>query len=370
MRSDLFVSAGEASSDLHASKVVAALRAAHPGLSVFGIGGSAVKEQGTEIVVSASELSLFGITNLVSRAPEIWSAYRRLVAEIEKRRPRCALLLDMPDLNLRLAKHLKAQGTKVIYYISPQVWVWRKYRLKKIQKLVDKMLVVFPFEKKFYEAHGVSAEFVGHPLLESLPPRSAYRSQAEIQRAPRIALLPGSRSSEIEHHLSTIDETAKKLKQIYPAAELRVPVPPTLSVDKIKARLDVCVQVQNGGATQVMEWADVALVASGTATLECALVGTPLALFYEVSPWNAFVFRRFIRYRGPIGMPNILLGEEAITECFQQDAKPENLVAEIRRLIDDEPRRTALSRKLRQCRELLGAPGASRLVAERVQAFL
>ncbi len=370
MKSDLFIAAGEASADIHGARVLEHLKQGRSDLSIFGIGGEAVGRQGAELVVSASELSLFGITNLIGRAPEIWKSYRKLVSEIERRSPRCALLIDMPDLNLKLARHLKARGTRVFYYISPQVWAWRGYRVKKIQRLVDKMMVVFPFEQDFYRARGVEAEFVGHPLIESIAARKAYRSQGEISAAPRIALLPGSRPSELRHHLGKLNETVSILRRHFPKAEFRLPIPPTLPTQEVKDRLVQPVLAQAGGALEILAWADIALIASGTATLEAALVGTPSTLFYEVSSLNAWVYKNFVRYQGYMGMPNVLLKEEAIREWFQDEATVDNLVGEARRLIEDEKYRARVTQRLTHCRRLLGGAGASQKVAENILAHL
>lgn len=370
MKFDLFLGAGEASADLHAAKVLSILRERHPNLSSFGIGGEEVRAQGTDLVVAAKDLSLFGLTNLFSQAPRIWKSYKKIVSEIERRSPRVALLLDMPDLNLRLAAHLKSRGTKVVYYISPQIWAWRRYRIHKIKRLVDKMLVVIPFEEKFYRDHGMAAEFVGHPLLESLTARSEYRPQAEVLAAPRVALLPGSRPSELRHHLPKLNQVVARLRDTFPKAEFRLPVPSTLSVAAVKEQTDSCIRVESGGAIDILKWADAALIASGTATLESALVGTPATLFYESTRWNGWIYHNLIRYKGYVGLPNLLLDEEAIREFTQERATVDQLTKEARRLIEDEAYRTEQTGKLRLCRAKLGTPGASQRVADWISSYL
>jgi len=370
MKSDLFLGAGEASADLHAARVLAELRRHRPELTSFGIGGEEVRAQGTELVVAAKDLSLFGLTNLFSQAPRIWRSYQKVLKEIEARSPKVALLLDMPDLNLRLAEHLKARGTKIVYYISPQVWAWRRYRVNKIKRLVDKMLVVIPFEEEFYRDHDMAAEFVGHPLLETLSARTEYRPHSEVLAAPRIALLPGSRPSELHHHIPILNEVVKNLKQRFPSAEFRLPVPSTLSLDAVTAQAEPTILSQAGGATEILAWADIALVASGTATLETALIGTPSTLFYESSKWNGWIYHNFIRYEGFIGLPNLLLGEEAVREFSQGQASVENLTGEALRLIEDDSYRRRQTDKLALCRANLGTHGASQKVAERILSYL
>jgi lipid-A-disaccharide synthase len=361
--------AGEASADSHAAHLVDFLKQEFPGAEIYGVGGEALAAQGMDIVVRSETLNAVGLTDWLDRVGEVLGGFKKIVGLIRSRRPDFAVLLDLPDFNLRLAKRLKAAGIPVYYYISPQVWAWRRYRIRKIRRYVDKMLVVFPFEETFYRKHGVEVTFVGHPLMESIEPRSAYREAGAVRAAPRLGLLPGSRLSELSHHGALLDEVVHRLRRRYPRAEFRVPLASTVSEAQMRTHIrSPYVELVGGGARSVYEWADCALIASGTATLEAALVGVPFALFYRVSRFTAFAFRFFIRYRGFLGMPNVLLGREAIREFFQDDATADKLYEECVRLVESEKDREQCLASLRACRSLLGGPGASRRVASELRA--
>lgn len=371
MALSVFMVAGEASADSHGAALLRELKRHVPDLHCFGVGEKGLAREGMEILVDAKAINVVGISDWFDRLGEVVGAYRHVKATVRKRKPDCAILLDLPDFNLRLARQLKAMGVPVIYYISPQVWAWRRYRVKTIRRVVDKMLVLFPFEKAFYDAQGVPAEFVGHPLLETMPPRAHYRSQAEIGAAPRIAALPGSRKSELKFHAPVLRGALERLRKRYPAAEITIPVAPTLAADQVRAVFpDPGIRLHEGKARETLEWADVALVASGTATLETALTGTPFCLLYVLSASSAFLYKRVIRYRGYLGMPNLLHGREVVRELIQQKATPEALAEECSRLIEDEPYRSAMGQALGECREKLGMPGASARAAMQVLSFL
>jgi lipid-A-disaccharide synthase len=264
-----------------------------------------------------------------------------------------------------------------VYYISPQVWAWRKYRIKKIKKYVDRMLVLFPFERDFYEGQGVDVSFVGHPLLDSLLPRSSYRSQREVMSAPRIAILPGSRASEIKYHAPLLRRLMEKIINVYPAAVFKIPVASTLPRRTITEEFSNLAEggleehiIVPGSTPQVLEWADIAVVASGTATLETALIGTPLCLFYRMSRSSWWVYKFLMSYRGFIGMPNLLHKRQVAKEFFQNDAKPEKIFEECVKLIEDEKYRKDLVRDLLLCRDFLGQTGASERTAREIDRVI
>jgi lipid-A-disaccharide synthase len=300
--------AGEASSDLAASGLVKELKRRNPDFEFFGVGGKKLSQEGMEIVVPSERLNVVGIADWWDKAKDIWLSYRKVIKAIETKRPDLAILLDLPDFNLRVAKKLKILKVPVVYYLSPQVWAWRKGRINLIKDRVSKMLVVFPFEKDFYQKEGVAVDFVGHPLVESVQPRKRYRDQAVIQKAPRITLLPGSRKSEVRYHAPLLKKLIQLLKKEYPDCQIQVPVASTLSPDWVTKSLGISPSELVTNSWDSFHWADLAVVASGTATLEAALIGTPFALFYRVSPSSAWIFKHFVKYSGFIGMPNILLG--------------------------------------------------------------
>lgn len=370
MRPDVFIVAGEASSDLHAAELLKALRRLHPDMRAFGIGGEKLAEEGLEILFPAAELSVVGIADWLDKARSVLGIYRETVRAIEKRRPSVAVLLDLPDFNLRIARRLKALGIPVVYYISPQVWAWRKYRVRTIKKFVNQMLVVFPFEKEFYDREGVACEFVGHPLLETIPARTDYREGDEVRKAPRIALLPGSRKSELRYHQELIRQTVEKIRLRYPQAQFILPIASTLSRADLEAAFQNLPINFTSDSRESLASADLALVASGTATLETALIGTPFLLFYQVSRSSHWIFKYLIRYSGFIGMPNILLGREVAREFLQAKATAEALSAEVFRLIEDDRYREGQGQALQKCREFLGTEGASKRAAYFVHQFL
>jgi lipid-A-disaccharide synthase len=359
--------AGEASADLHGAALLRELKKINPALTCFGVGGSHLSAEGMEVVIPAARLNIVGVTNLVGKLSDVWRSFSQLCQLARGRRPAFAVLLDLPDFNLRLAKKLKAMQIPVIYYISPQVWAWRRYRVKQIRKFVDRMVVVFPFEKAFYESQGVDVEFVGHPLLESIRSRSSYRSAEEVKAAPRIALLPGSRKTEIAFHLPLLKEIVSDLLRRYPNATFRLPLASTIPREQIQAAaFGAEVSLEDGGAREILAWADLAIVASGTATLETALVGTPFCLIYKVSRSNAWLYRAIVRWRGFIGLPNLLLGRGVAKEFFQKEATPTKISAECIHLIEDADYHRDMARDLLSCRTILGSEGASERAARHI----
>jgi len=366
----LLIVAGEASADMYAAELLKNLKDAYPSATAFGVGGENLKKEGFEIVVNAADLSLMGIAEWAHRIPEVWGNYKKVVKSIKTNKPDVAILLDLPDFNLMLAKQIKKLGIPVVYFISPQVWAWRKYRVHKIKKLVDKMLVVFPFEEEFYKKYDVDAEFVGHPLLDTIEPIDALRAQKDVLDCPRIAILPGSRKSEIRYLASLLNETILELKKIYPNAQFKIPVAPTLKMEEVKAAFPENVELVSGDSFGVRRWADLALITSGTATLETALLGLPFCLFYKVSRSSSFVYKYVAKYTGWIGMPNVLLKKEVAPEFFQEKATVENLVNYSKKAIENEAFRLAQRSELLRCRQILGSGNAILKTTNRIISFL
>jgi lipid-A-disaccharide synthase len=371
MAKRLFMVAGEASADMHAATLLTELKKHYPNLNCIGVGGPALRRVGMDVLLGSEKLNVVGISDWWDRFAEVLGGYRKVIRYLEKNPPDLAVLLDLPDFNLRVAKKLKKLGVPVVYYISPQVWAWRKYRIHQIKRDVNLMLVVFPFEKDFYAKEGVDVVFVGHPLLESIHPKTGQRPQLEISKAPKIALLPGSRKSEIRFHSPILSDLVDLLRNKYPDAEIRVPVAQTLSKDFVQqsfGRPDITFIDSN--SHDVLNWADVAVVASGTATLETALIGTPFSLFYRVSKISSWVFRKLTKYRGFIGMPNLLQGREVVREFFQAQASAQALFVETDKLIQNEIYRNEQVSALLNCRLKLGDTGANVRAAENIHQFL
>ncbi|MBM4316474.1 MAG: lipid-A-disaccharide synthase [Deltaproteobacteria bacterium] len=371
MKKRLFMVAGEASADMHAASLLKELKNLNPEIECFGVGGPELRRTGMDIILESEKLNVVGISDWFDRMGEVLGGYRSVIKSLKSAPPDLAVLIDLPDFNLRVAKTLKRLGVPVIYYISPQVWAWRKYRINQIRRDVDLMMVVFPFEKEFYAKEGVEVAFVGHPLLESIRARSSYRNGSEIKIAPRVALLPGSRRSEVKFHAQVIVDLAQKIFEKYPKAQLRVPVAQTLSKDFVQEQLKGAnIKIEEENSHHIIEWADVAVVASGTATLETALIGTPFALFYKVSSTSAWIYKKLVRFNNFIGMPNLLQNREVVKEFFQEEATPQNLFLEVDKLIQDETYRLSQSSSLLDCRKKLGDEGASLKAARNVYSFI
>ena len=326
--------------------------------------------RGVELIARAEEVNIVGIHELLERLPSVWRVFKKIEKEAKTRKPTAAILLDLPDFNLKLAKRLKKMGIPVIYYISPQVWVWRKYRIRTIRKYVDKMLVLFPFEKDFYRDHGVEVEWVGHPLIDELAPKSHTRTHAEISDRPRIALFPGSRPGEIKFHGPLLKETVFELLKKFPKAQFRLAVANTLSPQILETYFDPKLVDYCRDSRKVLKWADCGLVASGTATLEAAVVGLPFCLFYRVSHLNKLAFRWIVRYDGFLGMANVLMGRSIIREFFQAKATKDALLGECTRMITDEKYRAEMKKDLMECRSKLDSEGGSQRAAREVISLL
>lgn len=361
--------AGEASADLHGSHVVRELKKIDPSLRIAGIGGEALRRAGMEILFDARELSVVGIVEVISRLPQIRKAFNTLKQEIEEQPPGLLILLDYPDFNLRLAAVAKKHRVPVLYYISPQIWAWRPGRAKKIARLVDRMAVVFPFEVPLYERQGVPVEFVGHPLLDREMP--AFDSAAGpgipgiTPGQPVIGLLPGSRKSEIGRLLPVMLDAAQHIRKAFPAAQFIIPVAPGIERQEIEAQVvqkKIPVIIVENQLHRALRACSLVLVASGTATLETALMQKPMIILYKVSFLTYLIGRLMIRVPC-IGLANIVAGTQVVPELIQADASPQRIAGEALDLLKDPGRLAAVERELGRIREQLGEPGASQRVA-------
>jgi len=372
----VLIVAAEASADLHAARALDELRRLRPGVRAFGVGGPRLREAGLEALWPAEDLSVMGIAEVLPRIPRILAILRGLSEAAASRRPPVALLVDSPDFNLRLAKHLKRLGVKVVYYVSPMIWAWRRGRARKIARLVDRMLCILPFEERFYEGTGVAARFVGHPLAERPLPAAPGAYRAGLGLAPgrlTVALLPGSRASELARIFPPMLEAAELLRARHPDAQFVVPVASTLREEAVRpylathATLDVT--LVPGRADEAVGASDVALVKSGTSTLETALMQRPMVVVYRMAWLSYLVGRLFVRM-AHFALVNILAGRTVVPELLQGEASPARMADEAERLLSDPAARDAQVRGLVEVRRTLGEPGAPRRVAEEVAAFL
>lgn len=363
----LCVVAGEASGDLHASEVVRELSALDPSLRLFGIGGDRLAAEGMRLVRNARDLAIVGLFNVVRHLPMYRRAFRDLIGEIDHEQPDAVLLVDYPDFNLRVARECRRRGIPVVYYISPQVWAWRPKRVHQIAERVDQMLVIFPFEKDFYDRHGVPVTYVGHPLVEQLggiAPRSA-----DVPKRPwRIALLPGSRRMEVDVLLGPMLDAVALLA---PDARASLIVAPTVDADAIAARVasrGVAVDLVREGRLEALAGSDLAICSSGTATLEAAILGIPSVVVYRLPSFTYQVARRLVRLPH-FSLVNIVAGTEVVPELIQGDVSGQRIAAETRRLLEPE-RWSAARHALEDVRRKLGEPGAARRAAEKIATLV
>jgi lipid-A-disaccharide synthase len=311
------LSAGEASGDNYGAQLIDALRQLSPGAEVFGMGGEKMRAAGADLQVHAHEVAVVGLVEVLTHLPAIHKRFRRLVREAALRKPDAAILIDFPDFNLRLAKELHALGIPVFYFVSPQIWAWRSGRVKQIQQYVRKMIVIFPFEQEFYRTHGVDVTYVGHPLAYLPPPEVSRPEFADhyglFPRKQWIALLPGSRRKELRLNLPVMLEAVNLLRKQGNDFEYLLPVASTLDSEWVRYQLgpatDWVKLTSDARATVMLSRA--AVVASGTATVEAALTGTPFVVVYRLSPLTWLLGRRLVSV-DTFAMPNLIACESIL----------------------------------------------------------
>jgi len=361
--------AGEASGDLHAANFVKAAKALRPGLSFYGIGGPKMRAVGVETVHDASELAVVGLIEPLLQYRRLSAVLKHMQELVCRDRPDLLVLTDYPGFNLRLARAAKACGVKVLFYVSPQVWAWRQGRVKSIGESIDMMAVIFPFETRFYEEHGVPVRYVGHPLVDEV--RTSMGREEAIARfgldpAKRtVGLFPGSRRGEIKRLLPVILESAKIIKQTYPNTQFILPIASSLSRELLQPCLDaveVEVILVEGQGYDVAQTCDAIITASGTATLEIAMLGVPMAITYKVAWLTYAIVSRMLKI-DYIGLANIVAGEEVAKEFVQNRARPAAIAAEIGHILDDPGYAARMKSKLAQVREKLGEGGGSERLA-------
>jgi lipid-A-disaccharide synthase len=366
--------AGERSGDIFGAELAAALRARLNNAETFGCGGEAMRRAGVDTVVDAHQLTMIGITEVISGLPRAYRAFHALLAEVDQRRPQLAVLIDFPDFNVRLAKQLKKRGIRVVYFVSPQVWAWRKSRLKQLKARIDKMLCIFDFEEAIYRTAGIPVEYVGHPLVDLVQPtRTREQFFAEIGLEPAtatVALLPGSREKEVRHILPTMLEAANRLT-LTRKAQFVVAVAPTLNTQWLqKSMLDrydgrARVRTATHATYDALEHCEVAIVASGTATLEAALRERPMVVVYRVSPLTYLLGRALVNVPY-YSMVNILAGKQVVPELIQSDFTAEKVAGRVEYLLDHPQAREEMRQELRAVKDRLGPGGAIGRAADAV----
>jgi lipid-A-disaccharide synthase len=362
--------AGEASGDMYGASVVTALRKKVPGIRFLGIGGPRMEEADVKILYRASEVAVVGITEVFPKMKFIHRVLHELKEALSKDSPDLVILIDYPGFNLNLAKTAHQLGIPVLYYIPPQVWAWRERRVKKIADRVDRVAVILPFEKEFYSTHGIQVDYVGHPLLDGMD-MSTSREQARehlgigSNRFPVVGLLPGSRNEEIARHLPPILRAAERISRSYPDLHGIIPMASTVDVARVKPYLEgvqIGITARSGDTREVLSACDLALIASGTATLEAAITGTPMVVLYRVSFFTYFLGKLLAKI-SHIGLVNLVAGRQIVPELIQGEATDARLAEEGLALLEDGQKREDMKESLRQVREQLGEGGASERVA-------
>lgn len=370
------LSAGEASGDLHGATMCRALRALDPSLRLIGMGGPRMAAAGVEILVDPTAHAAMGTSEAISRVPGLYRAYRLLVRRLREARPMAMVLIDFPEFNLRLAKQARRAGIPVVYFIPPQIWAWRRGRIRQMARRVTRVLAAFPFEKSLYEEAGVSVEFVGHPLLDEVPSdldRAKARERLGVgERQTLVGLLPGSRRQEVDRLLPPMLDAAARLSRSdgrrcfvlgLAASVDRGPV--TIHLRRASEAGGPAVEVVDGLTHEVMAASDALLIASGTATLEAALLGTPMVVCYRVSRLSEVVVR--LLNRSPwISLPNIVAERGAVPEILQDKVTGARLASEAERLLVDSVAATAQRAAFKEVRSRLGQPGVGARAARAV----
>ena len=365
------VSAGEASGDAHAAHAIEALSDQGVAFSSFGMGADQLQAAGTELIVDCRDLAVIGIVDVLINYPRFMKRLARLRDTMRQRRPDVLMLVDYPDFNLKLAETARELGIPVLFYISPKVWAWRAGRVKRISKLVNHMAVLFPFEVEIYQKAGVPVSYVGNPVVaDAVSPSTAAEACDHFgldSDKPVVSLLPGSRTGEINRNLPAMLATASLIAQRLPDCQFILPVAPTLEESFIKDSLGdkapEKLTVVTGNSRNVMRASDVALVASGTATLETALMGTPMVVMYIINRLNYAIMKRLISIPD-ISLVNIVAGRRIVPEYVQDAATPEAMADDVLSLLQDEERRQTMLEDLQALKINMGDSGASERVAD------
>lgn len=372
---EVMLVAGEASGDARGAELVRNLRQRDPSVEFFGMGGADLRQAGMRVVYDSAKVAGVGFSEIFGSLRHIWLAYRLLRRLLLDARPALLILIDFPEFNMRLARIARRHGITVLYYISPQVWAWRRYRIRRIAASVDAMAVVFPFEADLYRASGVpTVSFVGHPLVDVVNPsqdrETCLRATGLDRGKLTVALMPGSREKEVGSLIGPMLEAAGVLARERDAQFLliRASTIDRSALEQAVSASPVDVRIVEGDAYNMLAAADLVWVASGTATLEAGLLKKPMVITYRLSPLSYWLGRLLVRV-DHIGMVNIIAGERVVPELIQDEVTAERILAETRRMLQPETQ-NAVVRKLEMVRQRLGPPGAPGRVADMAMALL
>lgn len=378
----VLIVAAEASSVTYAQRILETWKRQGRQVHAFGVGSQDMEDIGFERLGKSEEMAVVGAAEVIAQYSHLKSVFDTLVVEAEKRRPKVAVVMDYPEFNLMLAKKLHAMGIPVVYYISPQVWAWRKGRVKAIKKYCKKVFVLFPFEVPFYEEYGVPCEFVGHPLLDELDERllndeaylKTHRNQCGIGDDEIVlGLMPGSRRQELKQHFQIQLDTARLLSKKYPNLKVLILTAPTFSKEQMQDSLEdfrLPYILMKDEAFRMIHLVDMMLVASGTATLQVGLLKKPMVIMYRMNWLTGVIAKIFVRGTKYFGLVNLILGKEAVPERFQSEVTPQNLAALLEKYIVDKNYHSQVVADLGQLRKHLGDKGATQRVVKALDEFL
>ncbi|MBI4847850.1 MAG: lipid-A-disaccharide synthase [Nitrospirae bacterium] len=357
----LMISAGEASGELYGAMLSREVKRRWPDAEIFGIGGSRMKNEGVSLIAPVSHV--VGIVEAVRHLSEIKNTLRTATEALLQKKPDVLVLIDYPDFNIALARRAKAAGIPILYYVSPQVWAWRGGRVKKIAALVNRMAVLFPFEVDYYKNTGLPCEFVGHPVAETinipLTKEDIKKSLGLDTDKEVVTLLPGSRPGEIKRHQAIIKEIAGKIHHEFPDVQIAVPL---TTESGLPEGLPDYVKIIRGRTTEAIACSEASAVASGTATLETALLGTPMVVFYKVSPVTFHLVKLFVKVKF-ISLVNILSGRQVVEELLQKDANPDRVFSELKKILRDQQYRDEMIASLKKIREIMQGKRPTQRVA-------
>ncbi len=364
--------AGEASADLHASNLVEAMKQLYPDLVFSGIGGKRMEQAGVKILVPSSEMAVVGLTEVFSKLRTILNAARDIKSILKNERPDLLILIDYPDFNIHIARTAKRYGIPVLYYICPQLWAWRKGRIKKIVRRVDRMAVILPFEKEYYRQYPIRVDYVGHPVLDEYPRdinNNLFISKMGIEKShPIVGIIPGSRKEEIKNLLPIMFDAAEILQKRFPDLKCILPLAPGIDPSFVQSFIDnsqVPVKLFHGSIYDVLSVCDVALVTSGTATLETGIMGVPMVIIYTISPFSYWLGKRIIGIDASfMGIVNLIEGEKVVPELVQYDVTADNLAHEALTILNNTEVREKMIKRLNIVKEKLGKGGASNRTAQ------
>ena len=365
----ILISAGEASGDIHAAAITAAIKRIDDATEVFGMGGDELRAAGGEVLFDIKDHGVMGFVEVIKKLPDLFKLRSDFAKVMDERKPDCLVVVDYPGFNMKLAKLAHDKGIPVVSYIAPSAWAWNKGRAKNVAKIVDKVACIFPFEYDVYKEAGAPVEFVGHPLLDIVHP-SMERAEAEAWAGkkpdrPLVLLMPGSRLMEIEKMLPNLLEGAKLLQKQMPEVQFAMPRAGTIPLELLQGKITASgldIKITEGHNYDLFSIADLALATSGTVTLEAALCGLPSVIVYRTSALNAFIARRVINIPN-IGLPNIVAGRQILPELLQEDFTPAKVAATAAELLAPE-RRPQLEANLAYMKARLGEPGAVNRVAQ------